>query len=92
MKLEDMIKKLEDITVDSVVCEQSELTTWLKELQELRTKHTILKSFVRDMFNREEVLRTLYFTTDGSDKLAIRMQNDELLSEIKNRLWDEIGR
>lgn len=50
-----------------------------------------LKSLVRKMFNRERVLRSTYFTTDDNDKLAIKIYHDKTLSEIKDRLKDEIG-
>lgn len=66
MKLEDMIKKLEDTTVDSVVCEQGELTAWLKELQELRTKvftegpqgDDIIKDIVTELAEAKRLLQS----------------------------------
>lgn len=49
MTLEEMISQMEDTRVECVTCSHSELTAWLKELRDLKTKYSDVQEKIREI-------------------------------------------
>ena len=76
---------------DFELCEscQNELEMWLKNPDiELKDRYDSLKRLLKEMFERERTIRQASIPSRAS--LAKNLLDDETLSEIKDKLWEEI--
>ncbi len=81
MTLEEMISKMEDTRVECVTCNHSELTAWLKELRDLKTKYSDIQEKIR------EIRGCLEFAQEHMNVMGVL----EALDIIKNMMKQEDG-